>query len=289
MTRIAALVALSGLIGACATAHESRPSGALGKSSRVPATRDYTGAPTAAPAAPARDFEGARASGAPMEQEADERPGLGTEWGETRNSRVNSVAFEREDPRNPFVAVSLYYNDANGIRAMTRGAALGSPMQSGVGVAGGALSVRLLDAAGRPLSTYELGARNYVVGSDGERYVMELRNNTGNRFEAVATVDGLDVMDGRPGSFDKRGYLIAPWSTVQIDGFRQNLDEVAAFRFGAVRDSYATKKGDDRNVGVIGVAFFSERYARAPILEREIERRHDADPFPDRFASPPNR
>jgi hypothetical protein len=103
----------------------------------------------------------------------------------------------------------------------------------------------------------------------------------------VATVDGLDVIDGQPGSFEKRGYLVAPWSTVEIDGFRRSEDEVAAFRFGRVRDSYAAKRGSDRNVGVIGVAVFQERGSSWPWTERELRRRDSADAFPGRFAPAP--
>ena len=44
--------------------------------------------------------------------------------------------------------------------------------------------------------------------------------------EAVATVDGLDVISGRTGSFENRGYVLLPWSSVEIDGFRQSRDEV---------------------------------------------------------------
>jgi hypothetical protein len=215
------------------------------------------------------------------------RPGLGTEWGETQTSHVSTVPFERDDWSNPGAVTALYYNDAEGVRAMTRGASLASFSSGGARVRGGALTVRLLDASGSPLPSFDFGARTYVMGSDGERYVIQITNNTSHRFEAVATVDGLDVMDGKPGAFEKRGYLVAPWSTIQIDGFRQSLHEVAAFRFGSVGQSYAAKKGDARNVGVIGVAFFPERGARSPWLEDEARRRHGADPFPGRFATPP--
>jgi hypothetical protein len=51
---------------------------------------------------------------------------------------------------------------------------------------------------------------------------------------------------------------------VTIDGWRTSLSEVAAFRFSSVRDSYAGRTGQDRNVGVIGVAFFRERPRPAP-------------------------
>jgi hypothetical protein len=223
-----------------------------------------------------------------MEPERDERPGLGTSWGETRTSRVSSAPFERSDAESPFAVTTLNYNDSTGVRAMTRGASLGAPTRDGIDVAGGALSVRLLDASGRPLPTYDFGSRRFVVGNDGDRYVIQVQNHTGNRVEAVATVDGLDVIDGRPGSFEKRGYLLGPWATVEIDGFRQNFAEVAAFRFGSVRSSYAEKKGEGRNVGVIGVAFFSEQNAPYPWLRPEVERRRDADPFPGRFAAPPS-
>jgi hypothetical protein len=100
-------------------------------------------------------------------------------------------------------------------------------------------------------------------------------------------VDGLDVIDGRPGSFDKRGYLVNPWASVEIDGFRRSMEQVAAFRFGSVARSYAASKGDARNVGVIGVAVFAERGSGYPWLAPEVDRRHGADVFPGRFATPP--
>jgi len=159
--------------------------------------------------------------------------------------------------------------------------------RSGVDAAQGAVSVRLLDENGAPLPSASFGGQDYVAGSDGQRYVIQIENHTNRRFEAVATVDGLDVVDGKDGSMSKRGYLIDPWSTLQIDGFRRSQAAVAAFRFGAVKDSYAARKGNDRNVGVIGVAFFHERGSELPWTERELQRRDSANPFPGGFASPP--
>lgn len=304
MNRTASLVAITAILSACAPS-ELGPYGAkgggprsVGHTSAGPANPVPAGAPEATGAldrapegAPGRaapaPSAAARAEGGAMERESDERPGLGTEWGETRSSRVSSAPFERNDPSSPFAVATILYNDADGVRAMARSASFGAPARDGVAVAGGALSVRLLDAAGRPLPTYDSGAQRFVVGSDGDRYVVQIRNHTGNRFEAVTTVDGLDVIDGRPGAMEKRGYLLGPWATVEIDGFRRNLEQVAAFRFGSVRDAYASQKGDDRNVGVIGVAFFAEQDAPPPWLQREVERRNDADPFPGRFATPP--
>lgn len=253
-----------------------------------------TGAPSPSPApaeeargrSSARDESYSPKKSRPAEPRED-RPGLGTEWGDTRTSRVSDAPFERRTPGSPWTTTTLYYNDADGIATMTRGASLSSYTVSSVDVAGGALSVRLLDSFGSVLPTYDLGSRKYVTGRHGDRYIIDIRNNTGQRFEAVASVDGLDVIDGRSASPSKRGYLIAPWGSVQIEGFRRNMDEVAEFRFGSVESSYAARTGTDRNVGVIGVAFFDERGSSGPWLERESRRRHDADPFPGRFAAPP--
>lgn len=298
MTRALTVATLTTLLSACAapalkpqatSATQRSPQGGGESVARSAPLAEAEAPPVAGAAPSAADASAPGTSDVFVERRAESRPGLGTAWGETRSSHVTSAPFERDNPASPFVTVAIYYNDAEGVRAMTRGGSLAMPAQSGVEIAGGALSVRLLDAAGRPLPTYDFGSRRYVVGSDGERYVMQLRNNTGHRIEAVATVDGLDVIDGRPGSLEKRGYLLRPWATVEIDGFRQNMSEVAAFRFGAVSASYAAKKGDDRNVGVIGVAFFNERNDGVPLLDPEIERRNAADPFPGRFATPPTR
>ena len=217
----------------------------------------------------------------------EERQGLGTSWGETRDSVVRSVRFEREEPEGPVDVATLYYDDAAGVQAMLpHPGGWASVATDGV-TAAGALRVRLVDAQGIPLPHVRDGRRNYVVGREGARYAIEVHNGSGRRFEVVATVDGLDVFDGRAGSFAKRGYLIDPWGTLRIDGFRQNMAEVAAFRFGAVGESYAAQTGSAANVGVVAVAFFGERGGVPPGREGEAARRLGADPFPGRFAAPP--
>ena len=150
------------------------------------------------------------------------------------------------------------------------------------------ISISLNDDSGRPLPAFYAGGHTYAIGEAGQRYTIVVSNETGVRVEAVASVDGLDVLDGLSADFGKRGYLVPQWGSVEIDGFRQSNDQVAAFRFGSVRDSYAARTGSDRNVGVIGVALFSQRGAPAwPWTQREIERRKSADPFPGTYASPP--
>ena len=65
-------------------------------------------------------------------------------------------------------------------------------------------------------------------------------------------------MDGKKGSLDGNGYVINAWQTLKIPGWRLDNDDVAKFIFGAIGGSYAAKKGETRDVGVIGCAIFQE-------------------------------
>jgi hypothetical protein len=237
-----------------------------------------------APGEQAANSPSTSAQGAPADREeapsSDERPGLGTEFGESRESRISTTSFTREHSDRPFDALRLFYNDATGARAMAQRAGVNDLGSAQARTREGAITVRLLDASGSPLQGFSSGSNTYVVGSAGDRYTIQIRNNTGSRFEAVTTVDGLDVINGRTGSLANRGYIVNGFSTVEIDGWRRSTDTVAAFRFGKVSQSYAGKKGEDRNVGVIGVAVFEEEGASFSWTDREIDRRHGADPFP---------
>jgi hypothetical protein len=249
--------------------------------------------PPAAGATPAPDVAAKPTTPSKQKKEAerddtaDARPGLGTEWGETRTSRISTVSFLRADPDHPFAMASLFYNDEQGARAMANAAGFQRTGAQASPVAGGAVSIGLRNEDGRFLSGFVAGEKRFAVGEAGMRYTIVLRNLTENRFECVVSVDGLDVLDGQAASFSKRGYILDPHGELEIDGFRQSVDEVAAFRFGSVRNSYANQKhGDARNVGIIGVALFHERGA-TPWTPDEIQRRNSANPFPGQFATPP--
>lgn len=222
--------------------------------------------------------------------QAPERPGLGTGFGETRASHVHEVDFQR-DGSQPFAVGTLHYNDRHGVEAL---ASFHQAMAGGfihdVPEAGGAITVAIVGENGSPLDALKVGDRTYVVGHDGERYSIVLTNHTNHRFESIASVDGLDVVNGRPASMDNRGYILSPFARLEIDGFRRSSEAVAAFRFSRVSDSYAAQTSGDRNVGVVGVAFFSERGdSFTPWTFDELRTRDSASPFPVdlRYAQPP--
>ena len=213
-------------------------------------------------------------------QPTPERPGLGTTFGEARESPIRHVSFTRASDA-PLTEARLFYDDAAGIAghaeylgAVPRPLAL-EPFGDGDG-----LSIALVDERGRTLPGFNAAGRTLVVGEMGTRYEIVVHDATPARFEIVASVDGLDVIDGRPAGRGRRGYIVDPGGTLVIDGFRTSEQEVAAFRFGRVADSYAaqTSPRGDRDVGVIGVAIFGEQ--GATWSPDDMERRDTAQPFP---------
>lgn len=141
----------------------------------------------------------------------------------------------------------------------------------------GPYELELVDEGGVGLPTFEHRRRAYVLGQLGQRYLVRVRNGSWRRIEVVVSVDGRDVVDGRPAAWQKRGYLVEPYGEVRIDGFRLSGEAVAAFRFSSVPRSYAARMGDARDVGVIGVAVFPERAPRPPAPLRPLEREPASD------------
>jgi len=121
------------------------------------------------------------------------------------------------------------------------------------------------DATALPVYTKE--GRRYVVGAPGHEYAVRIRNCTGERILAVTSVDGVNVISGDTAAPDQAGYVIEPWDSVEIAGWRKGLDRTAAFYFTDLGDSYAARTGRPANVGVIGIAVFRER-ARPVVSSR---------------------
>ena len=119
-------------------------------------------------------------------------------------------------------------------------------------------------STGERLPTYRHGGKLYVAGRPGDRYALELRNRTGERLLAVVSVDGVNVVSGETASASQRGYVLGAGESTEIAGWRKSTQEVAAFYFTALPDSYAARTRRPADVGVIGVAAFREY--REPVV-----------------------
>jgi len=139
-------------------------------------------------------------------------------------------------------------------------------------VRGGLVGVEVYDRAeGTTLPVHTKDGRRYIVGTPGHEYALRLRNRTAARVLVVTSVDGVNVISGDTASPKQSGYVLAPWSSVEILGWRKSLERTAAFYFTEHRNSYAARTGRPHDVGVIGVAVFREK-AR-PIARRDYELR----------------
>ena len=204
------------------------------------------------------------------------RPGLATGWGSERASRMAVKSFVRTSSK-PAGTDSIYYNNSEGIKAMS-----GAPERvKGMQTAAGELVEWGVKGGYGFLPTYKEGGRRLISGGAGRSYTIMVRNRSKSSLEIVASVDGLDVMDGKPATYAKRGYLVAPGETLEIDGFRTSRETVAAFNFSSVANSYANMRhGDTRNVGVIGIAVFTQKGVNPwTWMPEEITRRGEARAF----------
>jgi hypothetical protein len=113
-------------------------------------------------------------------------------------------------------------------------------------------------ATGQRIPVYSHAGRLYVPGTPGERYAVYVANRTGERVMTVVSVDGVNVVSGETASPDQNGYVLAPGQSFEINGWRKSMNEVAAFYFTHLPDSYAARTGRLHHVGVIGVAAFRE-------------------------------
>ena len=197
---------------------------------------------------------------------ASERPGLGTSWGEQRESGVEPAPFVRASAARPTAQARIYYNDRDGANAML--AFLGGDAKRCEGLqsaAGASLRLGLRNGNGEWIECREARGRRIASGDHGSRYEIVLKNDARRAVEVLVSVDGLDAMDGKAASLKKRGYVLAPFEMLAVEGFRTSHSSVAAFRFGGMFDSYGHRRhGDTVNAGVVGVAVFDEKRRASP-------------------------
>ena len=236
----------------------------------VPVDADYS------PAMPisAESPSAATPGNAPVKPE--ERPGLATGFGEEVRDEWHKQTFVRASSK-PLGTDVIYYNDRKGVDAMT-----GYKYKvDGAQQAAGEVIEWGIKGGFRYLPSYKSGGKRFTVGTPGSSYSIFLKNRCKSRLEVVLSVDGLDVIDGKPAAFSKRGYVIAPGETLEVKGWRSGWDRVARFEFSSVGGSYANRRhGDARNVGVIGLAVFGEKGVNPwTWMPNEVRTRQTANPF----------
>lgn len=123
---------------------------------------------------------------------------------------------------------------------------------------------------GKLLRTIEHKGKTYLpVPKVGAEYEIRVWNHGPHRIVAIVSVDGLSVINGQPASESHSGYIVAPYSSIRIKGWRRSLDTVAAFAFVDREQSYANLTGRPENVGVIGLIAIEEHvWTPRPVFEK---------------------
>lgn len=114
---------------------------------------------------------------------------------------------------------------------------------------------------GNRCKKYYHDGKIWIEAKYGSEYELEIKNNSWERLLAVASVDGLNVISGKAQSpQDASGYIIKPYSSERIAGFRSSDNNVNKFTFDRKAVSYAASKGNGEqvNCGVIGLRAFNE-------------------------------
>lgn len=134
------------------------------------------------------------------------------------------------------------------------------------GAIGRLADVTVIDrSTGETLPVHFHKGEYWVAGTPGAKYSVSVANAAGHRVLAVMSVDGVNVLNGQTASVDQSGYVFNGYQRYEVTGWRKSNNEVAAFEFVASPASYAARTGRPANVGVIGVALFSERVYQPPV------------------------
>ncbi len=120
-----------------------------------------------------------------------------------------------------------------------------------------------VDGRAAPLYLSPQGdSRRYLQAFAGRNYSLVLRNESAERIGVLIAVDGLNVVNGQRSSLQSTEpmYVLGPWETATIDGWRTSLDDVQRFVFVDEARSYAARTGQaNGDMGWIRVLAFREQ------------------------------
>lgn len=195
---------------------------------------------------------------------------LGTRWGDDISSHVTQVDLKRMSE----TAISE-------VQVRYAGKHYQGQRINSIALAAGKISFSIIDDAGRGLPLYRDGQNYYLSANDGQSYQLHYVNSSNQTFEIVASVDGLDVLDGSQASRQNSGYVLRPYDTLAIEGFRKSNSAVASFTFSKPKDAYAANSasGSIRNTGIIGTVVYELKVPK----HKQIPNNQGYAPAPNAF------
>jgi hypothetical protein len=104
--------------------------------------------------------------------------------------------------------------------------------------------------------------RRYFRAMQGRDYAVRVHNRTDRRVGVLIAVDGLNVVNGERSNLRRTEsmYVLDPYETATIRGWRTSLEQVRRFVFVDEERSYAERTGQaNGDMGWIRVLAFEER------------------------------
>jgi hypothetical protein len=113
---------------------------------------------------------------------------------------------------------------------------------------------------GKPLKEYYHDGNYFIEGREKSSFMIKVTNRLNTKTKVILSVDGLSVIDGNEAGENSQGYVINPYSNIEIQGWRTSDEKVAEFYFSSKKKSYNNRSGQNNvNVGVIGAMLFPEK------------------------------
>ncbi len=102
----------------------------------------------------------------------------------------------------------------------------------------------------------------YTEAVKGQKYSIQVKNESDRRIGILIAVDGRNIVDGRKSDLkrNERMYVIGPYETNIFEGWRTGMERTNRFYFTKQSDSYAEKEFADASaMGTIALAVYRER------------------------------
>ncbi len=106
---------------------------------------------------------------------------------------------------------------------------------------------------GTPAVVYRDGSYRWIEGRRGERFSYRVTNWNGFPVGVILSADGQSLTADGPASASHPAYVIGPHESETVSIWREDLRGGRELIFTDVDRSLAARKGDRRNIGVLGV------------------------------------
>lgn len=123
---------------------------------------------------------------------------------------------------------------------------------------------------GRPATVYRDGGYRWIEGRRGESFSFRVTNRNSFPVGVIPSADGQSLTaDGRAGAANP-AYVVDAYGSMTISVWREDLKGGRELVFTDVDRSLAARKGDRRNVGVLGVLVWElQDRERPPVISRD--------------------